>query len=154
MKYVNALEDFLIMLLIAAMGGVLALQVAMRYVFNHPLIWSEEMARYLFVWLTFIGASYGVRHGVHINMSLLFDQFPRPVKTIVQLAVNLAAAAVFASLIPSGLRFMEDQSFITSSAMQIPMSWIFAAVPVGCALVAIRLVIESVMMFAKGGAEQ
>lgn len=152
MKYLNALEDFLVMFIIAVMGAVLALQVAMRYLFNHPLIWSEEMARYLFVWMTFIGASYGVRHGIHINMALLFDKFPRPLKLVSHLFTNLAAAAVFAALIPAGWRFVEDQSFIASSAMQIPMSWVFAAVPVGCVLVTARLLADSVRTIRNGGA--
>ena len=52
----------------------LALQVFMRYVLNMPLIWSEEFARYLFVWVAFIGAGYGVRRGIHISMEYFFNK--------------------------------------------------------------------------------
>lgn len=153
MKYLNALEDFLVMFIIAVMGAVLALQVAMRYLFNHPLIWSEEMARYLFVWMTFLGASYGVRHHIHINMAIVFNTFPRPLKLASHLVTNIAAIVIFTALIPAGWRFVEDQSFLASSAMDIPLSWVFAAVPVGCTLVAARLLADSVKTIRNGGAD-
>ena len=47
------------------MIGVVAAQVFFRYVLNHSLFWSEELARYILVWLTFLGASVAYRRGVH-----------------------------------------------------------------------------------------
>jgi TRAP-type C4-dicarboxylate transport system permease small subunit len=61
MKLLNKIEEGFIMVCFAIMALVLALQIFMRYVMNMPLIWSEELARYIFVWATFIGAGYGVR---------------------------------------------------------------------------------------------
>ncbi len=142
MKYLDKLEDLFVMTVIAIMGLDLGLQVFARYALNHPLTWSEELARYLFVWMTFIGASYGVRHNIHISMEAFYNLLPRPARRVLDLLTRLVAAAAFLALIPSGWEFVLDQNDIASSGMGIPMSWIFISVPVGCALVGARLIAQ------------
>ena len=135
----NKLEEGFIMVTFAVMAVVLTLQIFMRYVVNMPLIWSEELARYLFVWATFIGAGYGVRNKIHISMELFYRLLPRKLKLAVNLLTNTLAILVFAYLIPYGIDTVKTQWYIESSAMQIPMSWVFAAVPIGCFIVCLRL---------------
>ena len=53
------------------MAAVIILQVIFRYVLNHSLFWSEELARYLLVWLTFLGASSAYYRKVHPGIDLL-----------------------------------------------------------------------------------
>ena len=50
------------------MVGATFLQVIFRYFFNHPLFWSEELSRYCFVWIVFVGAAIAVKHGAHIGV--------------------------------------------------------------------------------------
>ena len=136
---INKLEEGFIMAAIAVMGVVLTLQIFMRYVLNMPLIWSEELARYIFVWATFVGAGYGVRNKIHISMELLFVRLPRKLKLAIFLFTNTLAILVFAYLIPYGISTVKTQWYIESSAMQIPMSFVFAAVPFGCFVLILRL---------------
>ncbi len=151
MKFLNKLEEVFVMAGFAVMGIVLALQIFMRYVLNHPLVWSEELARYLFVWVTFIGASYGVRHKIHISMEVLFIRLPQKAKFAVTVLTNILSIAVFAYLIPWGFAFVQDQKNILSSAMQIPMSWVFISVPVGCFIVCLRLLGDTVRVIRTKG---
>ena len=137
---INKLEEGFIMVTFAVMAVVLTLQIFMRYVVNTPLIWSEELARYLFVWATFVGASYGVRTKIHISMELLYVRLPRKIKLAVTLITTTVSILVFAYLIPYGIDTVKTQWYIESSAMQIPMSFVFAAVPFGCFIVCLRLV--------------
>ena len=150
MRILDRLEDFVVGLGIAVMGLALALQIFMRYVLNMPLIWSEELARYLFVWVSFVGAGYGVRHGIHISMGYFFNKMPPAARRIVSIATNLLSIAAFAWIIPVGIYFTGEQWQIASSAMQIPMSLLIAAVPVGCAIVCLRLALQTIAL-VRGG---
>ena len=56
---------------------ILVYQVVMRYVFNSPPVWSEELALFLMVWVTFLGVGYGVNRRLHVRMSLFESYLPR-----------------------------------------------------------------------------
>ena len=135
----NRLEEGFLMAAFSVMAVVLTLQIFMRYVVNMPLVWSEELARYLFVWVTFIGAGYGVRQKIHISMEVLYIRLPRKLKLAITLATNVLSILAFAYLVPWGLEVLKDQASIKSSAMQISMSLVFAAAPIGCFFVCLRL---------------
>ena len=140
----NKLEEGFVMVCFAVMGIVLALQIFMRYVLNSPLIWSEELARYVFVWATFIGAGYGVRKKIHISVELFYGLMPRKLKLAVTIFTNTLCVLAFAYLIPWSFVVLKDQVNIKSSAMQISMSLVFAAVPLGCFIVCLRLIGDTV----------
>jgi TRAP-type C4-dicarboxylate transport system permease small subunit len=146
MRFLNKIEEILLITGLALMGLSVALQIFMRYVFNMPLVWSEEFARYIFVWISFIGASYGVRQGAHISMEYFFNKFSPRMRKRVAISTNILALAAFAYLIPTAVKFTLGQHQIDSSAMEIPMSWLFAAVPIGCALVCFRLLVNTVQL--------
>jgi len=149
MRFLDKIEEILLITGLALMGLSVALQIFMRYLFNMPLVWSEEFARYIFVWISFIGAGYGVRQGCHISMEYFFNKFSPRMRKRVALSTNIMSIAAFAYLIPTAIKFTIGQHPIDSSAMEIPMSWLFAAVPIGCALVCFRLIVDTVQL-AKG----
>ena len=142
LEKLHKFEEGFIMACFAVMGIVLALQIFMRYVMNMPLIWSEELARYIFVWATFVGAGYGVRKKIHISVEIFFNLMPRKLKLAVTLFTHTLCVLVFAYLIPYGLDTVKTQWYIGSSAMEIPMSFVFAAIPLGCFIVCLRLIGE------------
>ena len=63
-----------------SMAGVVILQVIFRYIFNNSLFWSEELARYLLVWLTFLGASCAYHRRVHPSIDLITNRLDEKVK--------------------------------------------------------------------------
>ncbi|GAK60470.1 TRAP transporter, DctQ-like membrane protein [Candidatus Vecturithrix granuli] len=154
LNVLGKIEEIFVTSALAFMGMVLALQILMRYIFNHPLVWSEELARYTFVWVTFVGASYGVHHNAHIRMEAIHKKFPPTLQKIVTISTNLLAILIFSYLIPAGIVFTVEQHDIASSAMEIPMSLVFAAVPVGCFVVAFRLLIQTIQIIKTGGGQQ
>ncbi|MCG8484053.1 MAG: TRAP transporter small permease [Clostridia bacterium] len=144
MKYYDKIENFLIMVVLATMGIVLAYQVFMRYVVNQPVIWSEELARYLFVWFTYIGASYGVKRKAHIRLEFLHKQLSKKAQAIINILSNLLMIVVFLYLVPPGIDAVKYQHQLLSSAMEIPLSLIFIAVPIGLMIVSIRLLMDMI----------
>ena len=70
------LEEYFLFVILTAMVAIIFIQVVMRYVFNNSLSWSEELARYMYVWVTWVGVSYSVRNGSHLRITMLRDRLP------------------------------------------------------------------------------
>jgi len=115
MRFLDRLEEILLGVGLALMGLAVALQIIMRYVFNMPLVWSEEFARYIFVWITFIGAGYGVRQGLHISMEYFYNKFPPKAQKTIAVATTILSIAAFAYLLPTAILFLKEQNDIASS---------------------------------------
>ena len=135
------------------------LQVIMRYVFSSSLSWSEELARYLFLWQIWLGASYAVKERKHLRIEAVQSMIKS-----VRGKIRFELVALFLWLVFSifmvykggelvKLLFVRGQ---VSPAMRVPMAYAYASVPVGCLLMSIRLIAEIRTMFkeylsAEGG---
>jgi len=75
--WVACLETVAVILLMALLTAVTFAQVVTRYLLGDPLIWSEEAARYLFVWVSMIGAALALREGGHFGLNLLIRPMPQ-----------------------------------------------------------------------------
>ncbi len=87
------------------MALVVAVQVVSRYGFNHSLFWSEELARFLLIWLSFLGATVAYCHGVHPGVDSLVRRMPEQWRTLTALLSYLAGAALFTVMVVSGTQF-------------------------------------------------
>jgi TRAP-type C4-dicarboxylate transport system permease small subunit len=122
--------------LMAAITGVVAFQVLTRYVLQHPAAWPEEAARYLFVWVALLGGALGVDRGVHFSLDLLTRRFPRGVARRHAAGIDLACAAFAALLAWHGATLAWRVREQPSAALEIPMTWPYAAIPVAALLMA------------------
>src|SRR5260221_13378480 len=75
-KWAEQALDGLAVVLFAVMFGVVILQIVLRYVFNAPLVWTDELAQYLFVWTSFLGWTMATRKRIHIGISVVADHLP------------------------------------------------------------------------------
>lgn len=134
-------EESLMVFLLSLMSVLIGLQVFMRYVMNDSLTWSEELARYAFIWATYIGVACGVKRKSHIAVEALVDRFSPLYRHFASILANLLFI-VFAVLV------MKEGYALTlkifkfgqqSSAMGLPMGWVYMAPVVGFGLVIIRL---------------
>lgn len=127
-------EVWMLGALVAGMTITTFLQVVCRYVFNSPLVWSEELARYLFVWIALVGAGAAVRTGGHFGLDLLYRNLPPTVRPWVAGLVSLIVAAFAAILLVQGLRETAQASVQWASSLPFRMHWAYAAIPCGAAL--------------------
>lgn len=130
----DRLLNWVLALLMAVMLAVIAAQVWCRFVINDPLDWSEELGRYLFVWMSFIGAAVGVRHQVHLGIDLMQKALRPRTYRLVVIAVNSIVQVFLAAIIYWGVNILEVVKFQRSPSMHINMVYPYLAVPVGCAL--------------------
>lgn len=146
MKFLNdRLEESLMVALLAGMVVLIGLQVFMRYVMHASLSWSEELARYMFIWATYIGVSYGVRLRAHIRVTAGIGGLGPRARLGVDLLTHLIFAAFAGIVIWQGLIMTAKISRFgqTSSSLGIPMAWVYAAPITGFALVIARLAQQS-----------
>ncbi|WP_300022505.1 TRAP transporter small permease [Oscillibacter sp.] len=124
------------------MSVLIVVQVFFRYVLNNSLSWSEEMARYLFIWMIYIGISYGVKMDKHICVDAVYAIMPKKAQhpyAIVAYGLFLvfAIAIVYYGDLVVGMQITSGQ---VSPAMGIPMQYVYAAPVVGMILTTIRLI--------------
>ena len=121
-KCLSMIENAVIILGLSAMFLILLAQVIMRYVFSRPLTWSEEAARFIFVYVSL---------------------FPQAVRRGLEVLINLGTIALFCYMIPFSFRFIGIQAGVKATATHIPMSIVYTALPLGMALSCVRLLISS-----------
>lgn len=113
-----------------AMALIVANQVFFRYVLNQSLFWSEELARYLLVWLTFLGATVAYRRKLHPGIDALYVRMPTMMKKIAALMTHLASIGLFAVMIVYGYQFAYFVRLQISPALYLPKWIILSIIPV------------------------
>ncbi|MFT4275041.1 MAG: TRAP transporter large permease subunit [Rhodopseudomonas sp.] len=116
---------------------VLFAGVVSRYVFHSPLIWSDELASILFLWLAMLGAAVAFRRGEHMRMTAMVAGASPRLRAWLDL-VGICAALAFLLLIAApAYEYAYEESYITTPALSLANSWRAAALPVGIALMAL-----------------
>ncbi|MBQ6293849.1 MAG: TRAP transporter small permease [Lachnospiraceae bacterium] len=115
------------------------LQVLFRYVIKSSLAWSEEAARYLQIWLTFIGAAYAIKKGTHIAMTDIVSRMPKLVATGMKIFTDLLLLAFSVFSLYQGIQLVKATSKQTTPAIGIPTSLVYLSIPVGGAISIIYL---------------
>ena len=116
------------------------LQVLSRYVLDHPFSWTEEVARFSFIWWSFLGAAYVVRLNGHLGMDILVKVLPRKWRTVAQKLV-FAITLGFASLVTyQGVKITYLQAGQEADLVPISMACIYSVVPFTGIIMVIYLV--------------
>ena len=113
-------------------GGVVA-----RYVFNHPLVWSDELASILFLWLAMLGAVIAFRRDEHMRMTAAVGSLPAPTRATFDLFATCAALAFLLLIAWPAYDYAQEETYITTPALGLNNAWRAAALPSGIALMAI-----------------
>jgi TRAP-type C4-dicarboxylate transport system permease small subunit len=141
-SYVNRMNGFLKVILNAMlflMVLLIFLQVVFRFVFDNPLGWTEESARFLLVWITFLGAAYAMASGAHIGIDAVVRLFPEGVKKVITVVAWLASVSFFILLVWQGFELANRSMGQTSPALDIPMGYIYFVIPVSGLILIINM---------------
>ena len=130
---------WLVIVVLAAMVVIVFANVCMRYLLGTSVIWSEEVARHLMIWLTFLGSGLALRSGAQIGIDVLQDALPPRMARWLRGLIALAMLLLFVLLAWFGIDYAWRARFQMAAALEIPMSWIYLGMPVGCLLMALHL---------------
>lgn len=110
-------------------------QVIFRYLIKSPLPWSEELARYCFVWIVFLGGAIGLSRGVHLGVDLLVSRLPERLRTSLDVLTNAMIATFAGAVTWASLPVISMNMLQRSPALGVPMAWIYLAIPVSMVLI-------------------
>jgi C4-dicarboxylate transporter DctQ subunit len=152
MKFLDHLEEWLIATLMGAATIVIFVAVLHRYLsgFAIPYVqdaliqlntsWAQELTIYMFVWMAKFGAAYGVRTGIHVGVDVLINKM-KPTRRNQFVIFGLLAGALFTGIVGTlGASFVWDIAHTdqTSADLEIPMWWVYLAIPLGSYLMCFR----------------
>jgi tripartite ATP-independent transporter DctM subunit len=123
--------------LVVAEIVVLFAGVVSRYVLHSPLIWSDELASILFLWLAMLGAVVAFHRGEHMRMTALVARASPSTRAFLDVVATSAALAFLLLIAWPAYEYAYEESFITTPALQLANVWRAAALPVGIALMAL-----------------
>jgi TRAP-type C4-dicarboxylate transport system permease small subunit len=140
----NTVVYYAVGILLAAISTVVLMQVIVRFVLtnfglNISAPWTEEAARYLLVWLIFLGAAVGCRRMQLISLGFVVSGTPPLVGAALRYAALVLCLLLFLLMIRYGIEFVQviGRSEL-SPVMQIPKTWVYWAMPVGSALMVVN----------------
>jgi tripartite ATP-independent transporter DctM subunit len=146
---VRAIEAFLgrlieipAALLVVAEVVTLFAGVVARYIVQQPLIWSDELASILFLWLAMLGSVVAFRRAEHMRMTAVVASATPAVRAYLDVVATCAALAFLLFIVGPSYQYAYEESFITTPALQIANSWRAAALPVGICLMVLFAVLR------------
>ncbi|GAB3790570.1 TRAP transporter small permease [Virgibacillus kimchii] len=148
------MEEFILVLTMALMVLIMFFQSIFRYFFGFSISWGSELAQYLHVWQIWIGASLAIRLQSHIRVDVFIKLFPPVIQRFLHILALLSWFVFAAFLAYEGSRYVLDilTSGQTSPSLQIPM-WIpYLAIPIGGALMMLRLIQQFYFIFTNNDA--
>ncbi len=129
-------------LLIVAETAILFVGVIFRYLLNQPLVWSDELASILFVWLAMLGAASALRRGVHMRMTALLRPSPPWLARKLDAFALTMPILFLGLLIGPSIDYANDQWIAETPALGLPETVRAAAIPAGCVLMLAMAVLQ------------
>ena len=140
-RFLNLYESILVVLttsMLTIFTVVIAYQVFSRYVdFVPRFMWTEEISRFSFIWMLFLGAAVAVRKGTHFLIDLIPKQTKEQYGNLLDVVVLLVICFVALSMVVGGVRFVEMGFKRISTTSGIQLAWIYLSIPVSGASIAV-----------------
>ena len=118
-------------------------QVFCRYVLNASLFWSEEMIRYMFIWMFFLAAVEAVRERLHIRMDFFLSSFKGNLRGLANIFINIVCILCLAVLAYYGFLVALSNKGRLTPALQCPFIYFYLALPVGSLLMIVSYMLET-----------
>lgn len=144
LRIYDEIEEKFLVVSLAFTVVLIFIQVVMRYVFNQSLSWSEELARYIFIWQCWLGVSFAFRFDAHISVDLVPDRMKPKNAKILRIIANVITFLFSAFLVYEGFKLVG--AMVTrgtvSSGMRIPLWIVYLSLPFSSLMVCLRLALK------------
>lgn len=148
-RVIDAAFQILLATLMAVMVVCVTWQIVSRYVLDDPSSWTEELARFLLVWIGLLGGSYAFRKRMHLGLDLLAERLSGRSLVIQHRIVNFAVISFAATVLVGGGALLIDLTYDLrqySPALGIPMAYVYVCLP----LAGIMLIIYGWLAVVEG----
>jgi TRAP-type C4-dicarboxylate transport system permease small subunit len=141
-KWLDRLVAVVVFVLLIGMIITMSAAVFWRYCLNNALSWSEELAQFLLIWLSFLGAALATYRGSHIGISFVFDLFAPRIQVWVERAVNIIILIFMGSIFVNGIRILPVVSIRVAPTLQIPMNMPYLILPISSAIIMFQIFVH------------
>jgi len=141
-RYLGLALEYFTAALVLAEIIVLFSGVVSRYVFHTPLVWSDELASTLFLWLSMLGAVVALRRGAHMRMTAIVSKLSKEKYALAEVMSLVAALAFLLLFLWPSWEYARDEAMITTPALEISNMWRAIAIPLGCGLMVITALLR------------
>jgi TRAP-type C4-dicarboxylate transport system permease small subunit len=144
------IEDWVVFTIFWALAGVVFLQFFTRYVLNDSIAWTEEIARYLLICVTFVGAAMAARKGSHIALELALYVLPPGPRRWLRIVLSMVAVVFFAVAAWLCFGIAEAMWYQPMVVVDLPLGLVYYVAFFGLVLTTIRFAWYAVMQFRAG----
>ena len=141
-RVIGAVVEPVVAVMIVAEVAILASGVFSRYVLHNAIVWTDEMATILFLWLAMLGAVIAYRRGEHMRLTALYRRRPMRQKQIFDAITAVVVCAFALELMPSSYAFILQEQIDLTPALNIPRSYVVSAITVALVLMLIIAVMR------------
>ncbi len=131
-------------LLVATEIAVLLAGVVARYMFHYPLIWSDEVASILFLWLAMLGSAVAFQRGEHMRMTAVVGKLAPEARAFLDVLATAAALAFLLLVLPHAYEYAVEEAMMRTPALDLQNSWRAAAMTAGFGAMALLAVLRLV----------
>jgi TRAP-type transport system small permease protein len=142
LRMLVTLERVASVLLLLAVLSLMSVQVVARYVFNAPFFWTDELARYCYVWLSFVAAVFLTAERDHIGIDLLDRLLSPRILRAVKILAGLIVIAACLLLVIGSWPWLMTTVRPTSSALRMPLVWLYGVVWVSFIMIAFHTAVN------------
>lgn len=130
--------EVIMVIILTTMVGLVFGNVVARYVFNSAITWAEEVARFLFVWLTFVGASFGLMKGLHLGMDMVVARFSPRTRSLIEVVNGFIILAFLGVWVVGGVHLIQANLDYMSPATGFSMGLVYLIGPLAAVLMGIE----------------
>lgn len=137
-SWMNEIIKYVLIIIMVTLIFAVFFQVLFRFVLNQPLAWTEELARYCLIWITFLGASYAMSLKAHIGLSIVVDRSPVFLRNIFIVLAGLVSIGFFGIMIQQGYNLASRSMTQLSPVLRLPMGYVYLVIPISGIILAVN----------------
>ena len=141
-RWLDRLVCFTVVALLVCMVVTTSAGVFWRYVLNSALSWSEELGRFLLVWISFLGAAMATYRGSHIGVNVLFDRLPPGGRLWLGRTVDLMIIAFMSVVLVGGIKILPFVKFRIAPTLGVHMDIPYLIMPVSAGIIIFHVLVR------------
>lgn len=146
--YIQKAISWVMILAMAVMTVVMFSQIVMRVVVGNALVWAEELLRFLFIWLTFLGLPVAIYHNDLTRFDLLQTKLSPIALKVLESLISLLIGVVLFFTVQGSFTLVNRQMAQTATSLPLKMGIVYAVIPVGAAVGILFLLVKLILMWA------
>lgn len=127
--------------------GIMLLQIFFRYVLSSPLVWTEELCRYLFIWICFLGWPIALKRGSHIRINFVIDRIPWRLRKIILILFQILIFFFLLQLMRFGIAMVQRSFSVPTVTLFFSWAYVYLAAPVSAIIMFLYSLLHLLELF-------